>query len=411
MSISPPLLIDRFCRYLAKRVNATSPLYVALTQDESNVLAHLNTLFEQDREAAKHPSELGLALLHIATLKNWETVITFLINNGFNPSQPDQSGTTPLHLATTKKRFNQLLTAGADPHAQDLKGRTPALLTYLQGWVSFPNQKWIIDGKPATIETYSKILGRTYSPLPHWQPETRLWIWLTELGLPLKECYAIFGIRPPEKPKTVKVDFPDELIQLAKTTIETIIDTQLDAMIKTLTHQTWSGLEIFKEPRLSGQTPHYSVRTLRPIPAGTLVALYVGKIGIRGFHKPNPEYTFEEDDLIVDAATQGSGAELINDSFPNLIPLTVEYIGVCYTCLVSTSLIVPGEALYYHYGPEHPITQHIELNSQARDQWLKHAPDTEAFIENLPEDPLKIVDYLTKRHYLTLRKTKGIFEL
>ncbi len=348
------------------------------TQTEVEFLDLLAVLPASDHAQLALGNTQGITLMHLCAIRSWPLVLSWLVNHQVPINPQDSSGTTPLHLATTRTTFHHLLRLGADPYLQDHQGRPAAQLLYLNGWGKFLPP----PGFPAS---------RKYYPFPQWSQETRLEQWSIELGH-----------RPIDAEDTPFTETDFELHAF----LDAHIRTQLATFVQALTHNAPPKWEIIPEPRL----PHsqWTLRLTSPVSAGELIALYVGKIGHPNRDTPrNPAYTFMQGPYFVDATTQGSGAELINDSFPNMTTITLEEDGVFYTCLVATEDLSKGSFPYYFYGPQHPMTHHIELNETEKSAWLAQKKSCPV----LPESPTSTqlyqrLDYLTKISYLNHRYPK-----
>ena len=81
--------------------------------------------FDINQVDAKHSSAL-----HWAIFNSNELALSFLLARNPNVNARDVKGVTPLHLAVVSTEMQMslirmLLMHGADPHIEDLKGRTP----------------------------------------------------------------------------------------------------------------------------------------------------------------------------------------------------------------------------------------------------------------------------------------------
>ncbi len=373
-------LLEDIGVHLAGMPHPNTAYSYVFTHTESEYIAYLDTLHAESATLSLTYS-YGLQIVHLCVLKNWKIALRYLIEKGCSLDEQDLSGSTPMHLAHSKQVFQLMMTGGADPYIQDYHGRTPALMAYLNGWIQF--------SKP-TVDVNQK-----FYPFYQWLPNTRWWIWAHEVGIYTQEDFA--------NTAPVQSFFSGE--------IESEMREQLPEFIRQITHQADSILEVVCEPRLSPSD--HTVRLSKPISRGRLVALYVGEVGVINLDVPkNASYTFEQSPFFVDATDQGGFTELINDSFPNLVTVTLEDNGVVYTGLMTTQDLQKGQYLYYFYGQTHPLpnSKHVELNEHALNDWLsKFSPLPSHLPVDIPtigNDSWERIDYISKWNYVMHRTKK-----
>ena len=93
----------------------------------------LSTLLESGHECVdvNSTTDGGMTSLHCAAIANKNPdIVSFLLKEGANVHAKDESGSTPLHIASWSPQVNPeviliLINAGSDPKAKNLYGETP----------------------------------------------------------------------------------------------------------------------------------------------------------------------------------------------------------------------------------------------------------------------------------------------
>jgi len=340
---------------------------MALEGNEQDLLSYFSKINDNANLISLREGPFGVTIAHICAIRGWRDALAWMILRSVAMQEIDCSGSSPLHLAKNANIFQQLLGYKLDPYLLDKQGRPAAMMPYILGWANF-DQK-------------NKVNDRTYYPFPIWTRNARLETWYTELL---------------QGNNNELISEETESLTKVELFIEKSVRANLGAYIKDRIAENPLPYQIVAEPQLNNQWTCHAQVEIMP---GQIVALYSGKFGLVGVDRPKDSaYTFIQNKFFVDATEIGSGAECINDSFPNLTSITLDENGVTYTVLVATEVIFPGQGLFYYYGEHHPLKVHVELNQALRDTWLStHRKDVKLM------GPWEKINELTKRQYLKKR--------